>query len=213
MQEDFPKFEASLGYIASKTLSSNRNQTGSESIQTSCKLAVCFIQKLFWVWCCWCRGLAIMSIDTRVVGKDQILGRIEVSARDTFYSRMQKQNVTEFETSLVYILNSRLSRAALWDLVFKGGRRVVKGSFIGVLSNNMISEVVFYCVLLAGVGGEQGLFWFGVFVLGAVVMFLPPNFIQLWCTMCPNIHTQCIGGDFQADRQIHHYTWFFCVVR
>lgn len=34
----------------------------------------------------------------------------------------------------------------------------MKGSFIGVLSNNMISEVVFYCVLLAGVGGEQGLF-------------------------------------------------------
>lgn len=54
-----------------------------------------------------------MSTDTRVVGKDQILGRIKVSARDAFYSRMQKQNITEFETSLVYILNSRLSRAAL----------------------------------------------------------------------------------------------------
>lgn len=54
-----------------------------------------------------------MSTDTRGMGKDQIPGRKEVSACAALYSRMQKQNVTEFEASMVYILNSRLSRAAL----------------------------------------------------------------------------------------------------
>lgn len=44
-----------------------------------------------------------------------------------------------------------------------------------------------------------GFLYFG----GAVVMFLPPNFIQLWCTMCPNIHTQCIGGGFQAAPSVY----------